>query len=141
MGVLTFLDGIFQPAAHRLDSLDLGNGKRTEIEKELARVQREVSTRVLEYEAELAESRAAAAKWKTTNHSWLQRNWRPITMLTFLGLVVLDAFGLIYQHGDEKGLPEGAWILLQIGLGGYVIGRSAEKGVSMWKSRETEAKG
>lgn len=54
--------------------------------------------------------------------SWLQRNWRPITMLSFLVLVILDAFGLlVFRLSDE------AWLLLQIGLGGYVVGRSAEK--------------
>jgi hypothetical protein len=54
--------------------------------------------------------------------SWLQRNWRPITMITFLILVVCDAFGLLTFR-----LAEQAWTLLQIGLGGYVIGRSVEK--------------
>ena len=54
--------------------------------------------------------------------SWLQRSWRPITMLTFLFLVVCDAFGfLAFRLADQ------AWILLQIGLGGYVVGRSGEK--------------
>ena len=52
----------------------------------------------------------------------MQRNWRPITMLSFLTLVILDSFGLlVFRLSDE------AWLLLQIGLGGYVVGRSAEK--------------
>jgi hypothetical protein len=43
-------------------------------------------------------------------------------MLTFLVLVCLDAFGwLAFRLSDQ------AWVLLQIGLGGYVIGRSGEK--------------
>ena len=54
--------------------------------------------------------------------SWLKQNWRPITMLTFLMLIVCDSFGLL-----AKPLPPDAWSLLKIGLGGYVIGRSAEK--------------
>ena len=54
--------------------------------------------------------------------SWLQRNRRPVTMLSFLGLVVADAFGLLaFRLADQ------AWLLLQIGLGGYVVGRSVEK--------------
>jgi hypothetical protein len=43
-------------------------------------------------------------------------------MLTFLALVVADTFGL-----TEFRLADQAWTLLQIGLGGYVVGRSAEK--------------
>jgi hypothetical protein len=27
--------------------------------------------------------------------SWLQRDWRPITMITFLFLMVMDSFGLL----------------------------------------------
>ena len=43
-------------------------------------------------------------------------------MLSFLGLVVADAFGLLaFRLADQ------AWLLLQIGLGGYVVGRSVEK--------------
>ncbi len=57
--------------------------------------------------------------------SWLQRNWRPIVMLSFLLLVVCDSFDLLaFRLADQ------AWMLLQIGLGGYVIGRSAEKIIS-----------
>lgn len=52
----------------------------------------------------------------------MQRNWRPITMLTFLVLVVGDALGLLPFR-----LAEQAWDLLQLGMGGYVIGRSVEK--------------
>jgi hypothetical protein len=43
-------------------------------------------------------------------------------MLTFLLLVVMDSFDLLaFRLTDE------AWMLLQIGLGGDVIGRFAEK--------------
>jgi hypothetical protein len=44
------------------------------------------------------------------------------TMLTFLALVVGDTFGLFATP-----LRDEAWSLLQIGLGGYVVGRSGEK--------------
>ena len=60
--------------------------------------------------------------------SVLQRNWRPITMLTFLVLVVLDSCGVLPFR-----LAKESWTLLQIGLGGYVVGRSAEKVVGMLK--------
>ena len=52
----------------------------------------------------------------------MQRNWRPITMLTFLVLVVCDSFGFLKFRLNNE-----AWLLLQIGLGGYVVGRTGEK--------------
>lgn len=58
--------------------------------------------------------------------SWLQRSWRPITMLVFLGLVVGHFFGLEGQNftADDSGH---LFTLIEIGLGGYVIGRTVEK--------------
>jgi hypothetical protein len=53
---------------------------------------------------------------------------RPITMITFLFLVVMDSFGQLSFR-----LSGNAWLLLQIGLGGYVIGRSGEKIVERMK--------
>jgi len=51
-------------------------------------------------------------------------------MLTFLGLVVCDSFGWLASP-----LAAEAWVLLQIGLGGYVTGRSVEKVAVKLKSR------
>jgi hypothetical protein len=60
--------------------------------------------------------------------NWLQRSWRPITMLSFLILVYLNQFGILtIQLNDE------IWGLFKIGLGGYVGGRTIEKAVSILK--------
>ena len=76
----------------------------------------------LALERERLAAQAAIVSAEAGGASWLQRNWRPITMLSFLGLVVADAFGMLaFRLADQ------AWLLLQIGLGGYVVGRSVEK--------------
>ena len=54
--------------------------------------------------------------------SWLQRSWRPLGMVTLLVLVVLDALGILPNR-----LSTEAWTMIQVGFGGYVVGRSAEK--------------
>ncbi len=72
--------------------------------------------------------RAAAdiVKAEAQGESWLQRSWRPILMLTFAALIVARWFGLA-----APGLTEAEylklWSIVELGLGGYVIGRSAEK--------------
>jgi hypothetical protein len=83
------------------------------------------------------EARSNIIQSEAIGNSWLQRNWLPITMLTFLTLVVMDSFDLLaFRLADE------AWMLLQIGLGGYLIGRSAEKIVpGLMKKRQAEAVG
>jgi hypothetical protein len=69
-----------------------------------------------------------------SNGSFLQRNWRPVTMLTFVGLVVCKWLGLT----DQSVTPEvelELMQLIQIGLGGYVVGRSGEKIAKAWKAK------
>ena len=66
-----------------------------------------------------------------TQGNLLQRSWRPIVMLSFTFIVVYSYFiqPAFFPNAvsmTDKLKPE-FWSLLNIGLGGYVIGRSAEK--------------
>jgi hypothetical protein len=59
--------------------------------------------------------------------NWLQRSWRPIIMLSF-GFVILYRYFLApVFHLQAIDMPEMFWDLLNLGMGGYVIGRSVEK--------------
>ena len=59
--------------------------------------------------------------------SWLQRSWRPIIMLCF-GFIVIYAKFLGPVLGTEvPTLDDNFWTLLELGIGGYIIGRSVEK--------------
>jgi len=63
---------------------------------------------------------------EASGESWLQRNWRPMLMLWFAGLVGAHWLGF-----TPSGLGEETVIklldIVQIGIGGYVLGRSGEK--------------
>lgn len=61
------------------------------------------------------------------SESWLARSWRPIVMLGFFGLLALYWVGLVPADHIPEGILDELFTLLQIGLGGYVVGRSAEK--------------
>ena len=119
---LTIIRELFTPAAQLIDSLHTSEEEKLEAKRTLIETQSEISLTLLEYEARLMESKHDVIKSEAQGASILQRNWRPITMLTFLILVVLDSFGLL-----STPLAPEAWVLLQLGLGGYVVGRSAEK--------------
>ena len=70
--------------------------------------------------------------------NWLQRSWRPILMLVIVGIVAnnyliypyLNLFGI---NATPLELPDHLYSLMKIGVGGYVIGRSAEKAVKEYK--------
>ncbi len=66
------------------------------------------------------------------SESSLARNWRPILMLTIVAIVannyvIAPYLGLIINKSLMLELPEKLWNLLTLGVGGYVVGRSAEK--------------
>lgn len=142
MNFLSFVSNIFEPAVKLVDSLHTSDEEKLELRREIQQIENAFLSKLLEYETKIMENRSAVIQAEASGHSWLQRNWRPITMLTFLALVVLDSFGLLAFP-----LKDDAWTLLQIGLGGYVAGRSAEKITHQvisgrnQRAREAEAKG
>jgi hypothetical protein len=97
-------------------------------ENDLKRVelQQALQAAVLERTSEIEKAAADVVKAEATGHSWLQRNWRPITMLTFVGLIVARWLGFAAPNLSEAEALK-LWGIIEIGLGGYVIGRSAEK--------------
>lgn len=71
---------------------------------------------------------------------WLAANWRPILMLTFGGLIVARWMGWAAPDLTEAEYIK-LWDIVELGIGGYVIGRSAEKiiptiAAAMGKGRE-----
>lgn len=139
MGFLDFIGGIFKPAAQLIDDLHTSDEEKMILKKEIMKLENDLALRAMDLEKQLVESNSKNIQAEASGHSWMQRNWRPITMLTFLVLVVLDSFGWL-----PNPLAKEAWVLLQIGLGGYVAGRSIEKivpGVLAKRGGSGEAKG
>lgn len=134
MNVFSFISSIFEPAVKLVDELHTSDEEKLQLQSQIKAVENELLAKVIDYETQLLESKTAIITAEATGQSWLQRNWRPITMLVFLVLVVSDSFGWL----PNKLAPE-AWTLLQIGLGGYVAGRSAEKMTQQYlKARPAE---
>jgi hypothetical protein len=67
--------------------------------------------------------------------NWLQRSWRPILMLAFGFIVIYVKFLAPVLGLPIPPLENEFWNLLQLGIGGYVIGRTGEK---MMKSYATK---
>ena len=122
MNLLAKIVEIIKPVGQIIDQVHTSEEERAKLKNELFVLQAQLQVEVLEYEKNLLNKQSQIITAEAQGNSWLQRSWRPITMLTFLVLVCLDAFGwLAFRLSDQ------AWVLLQIGLGGYVIGRSGEK--------------
>jgi len=79
--------------------------------------------------AQQASLNAAAGdiiKAEAQSEHWLAACWRPILMLTFGGLIVARWLGWSAPGISEAEVLK-LWDIVQLGLGGYVIGRSIEK--------------
>ena len=71
-------------------------------------------------------SEQAASIREEARGNWLQRSWRPIVMLVFTLIILAGTFLNLPILADTSRF----WDLLEIGLGGYIIGRGSEQLVS-----------
>ena len=82
----------------------------------------------MQQRGELAEfaARADIVKTEAASDHWLAATWRPVLMLTFGALIVARWFGWAAPNLSEAEYIK-LWDIVELGLGGYVIGRSVEK--------------
>lgn len=107
--------------------------------------QAEIRGKLIELEGKAAEADNQTRQLQTqiivaeaTGQSWLQRNWRPMLMLSIVAIVVnnyilvpyMQLFGLPVTILE---LPEKLWNLMTLGVGGYIAGRTGEKMIETWK--------
>jgi hypothetical protein len=106
-------------------------------DKDLARkLTHEIEVLVLGIQSGLIQAKSSIIIAEAQGASWIQRSWRPITMLTFV-LIIANNY-IIVPYAVSFGLevpmldiPPGMWGLLTVGIGGYIGGRSYEKGVKI----------
>ena len=121
-GPLSFISGLIKPVSDLVDNLHTSDEERLEAKGVLLQLQTGLMSQTLDYEKQLAESQASIITAEAQANSWLTRTWRPITMLTFVALIV-------YSQFTSMTIPDDLFFIIKLGLGGYVGGRSVEKSV------------
>ena len=90
------------------------------------KAQAEITMALVAKQPEIDTLAADIIKAEATSGNWLAASWRPITMLVFVGLIVARSMGYTAPN-----VTEGEWVklwsIVEFGLGGYVLARSAEK--------------
>ena len=128
MNILTAIPGMISPITKLVDELHTSEEEKQAAKQKIFQLQSELFTQALDYEKNLIKAKADIVKAEAQGDSWIQSNWRPITMMFFLVLIGLYWFGLAPQYLiDNPDLVDSLFDLIKIGLGGYVVGRSAEK--------------
>lgn len=94
----------------------------------------ETSFRIKQLEAEEAyvTQQANVVIAEAKSDSWIARNWRPITMLTFVSIIVwnyiiIGTIGAFVPTIHPVSVPPDMWNLLKLGIGGYIGARTVEK--------------
>lgn len=127
--ILQFLTGdVIGSIGKVIDDIFTNDEERIKAKNELIKViqQKELELQQMQTDIIVAEAKG----------NWLQRSWRPILMLSFGFIVIYVKF--IAPLFDLK-IPElenEFWNLLQLGIGGYVIGRSGEKIIESYVNKK-----
>lgn len=122
-------------------------GEAVEDKDERNRIKAEL-TKVLENAdltrfTSLVQAQTAVLVAEVQGKSWLQRNWRPILMLVIVAIVgnnyiLYPYLSLFTSKAVVLDLPESLYNLMTVGVGGYIIGRSTEKSLEIWKGKKPE---
>lgn len=126
MGFLAVLPALFQLIGPMLERVIPDAGQRAQAEAELQKA-------MIENAGSLQQAMADVMKADAGSESALARNARPITvywalaMISWVG-VISPMVGLQAEVVSAlKGVPVDLWSLLSVGIGAYMLARSADK--------------
>ncbi len=126
MNVLNLIGQIFKPAMDMIDNVHTSEEEKLTKKAQLLELQSNFLIQGLEYEQAQLQAKAAIITAEAKSEHWVTATWRPITMLSFVAAILAYWFGLTPDTIPDTAI-ESMFTLVQIGLGGYVVGRSAEK--------------
>jgi hypothetical protein len=86
----------------------------------------ELESRWKDYESKTLDLQTSVIVAEAQGESWLQRNWRPVTMLAFVAIIILYWFGIQPENLTQDTINK-LFQIIQYGMSGYIIGRSGEK--------------
>jgi hypothetical protein len=101
-------------------------------------IEREINMALINNSKQIEQAAASVILAEAKSEHFITATWRPVLMLTITAIVAWNfLFGALVElavkiaTGDQMPLtiplPDELWNLLMIGVGGYVVGRSAEK--------------
>lgn len=110
---------------------------------EANRLKSEIQSQLIESQDSLLKAQMQIILAEAQGESWAQRNWRPVLMLVIVAVIannylLAPYLGAIFGVGLQLDLPERLWDLMTIGVGGYVTGRTVEKGISSWRQNHSK---
>ena len=114
--------------------------KAVEDKDQAARIKADLQTQLIGQAGQQLEAQMQVILAEAQGESWLQRNWRPVLMITITAIVannylLAPYLGAVFGTGLQLPLPERLWDLMTLGVGGYIAGRSGGKIASAVKGK------
>lgn len=109
--IVVIMKGIVETVAGVIERLSISSTEKKRLKQEL-------ETLLVDYEREHLQVQSGVLRSEAQGN-WLQRSWRPVIMLAFAVVILAGMFTDLPLLEDTSRF----WDLLEIGLGGYIVGR------------------
>ena len=126
------IKGLVDSIGGIIDDVSTSDEERLEAKAKLQALATQAEAQILSHAETLFQSQRDVLVAEATGESWLQRSWRPITMLVFV-FIILNNYVIVPYVSAFGGtvpaleIPNGMWALLNVGIGGYIASRGIEK--------------
>ena len=150
LGVTSLISGLAGPVSKVISKFITRKEDQLLAQAELDKITNGFKEKLLDNQKSILEAQRDLISAEMTG-SAMQRNWRPALMWVIIAIIAnnyllapfLNHF-VLYFGAEGKllpilELPDKLFNLMSIGLGGYVVGRSAEKIIPKLKEINTEA--
>ena len=133
------VDKVVDSVGKALDNLFTSDEERLRLKNALKSAMDEFKLKAQELINQQMQMQSKNIRAEANGESYLQRNWRPLTMLTFVFIIantyiISPYLSMLFSVKlNPPDLTPEMWELLKLGIGGYVIGRSLEKSVKAYK--------
>ena len=139
MSLVSFFTAAITPVTNLIDELHTSDEEKGNLRLKFEAMQSALQGKLIELEKSLIAARSSIIIAEAQSQSWLASNWRPMLMLLF-GIIIANNYilypylSLFFDAAPKLEIPPDMWDLLKLGVGGYIAGRSVEKGIKEWKS-------
>jgi hypothetical protein len=121
------LKGILEGIGGIIDKFVADPSEKLKASQELLKLQLDFQAKLAEADVEFAKAQSTIITAEAASGNWLAGSWRPVLMLVFTYIILHNYVLAPTFGGTVVPIPPDMWDLLRLGVGGYVIGRSAEK--------------
>ena len=119
--------GLVDSVGGIIDDLSTSDEERLTAQATLLKLERDFQVSIMDADVAFAKEQAKVLEAEVASSSWLASSWRPILMLVFTYIIAHNFVIAPLFSITVVPIPEPMWELLKIGVGGYIVGRSAEK--------------